>query len=103
VPLPFGGDRRAWDALISIDIVRSGVDAETHVRDPQAQERRLALKRRDGGVDHVILLLSDMRHHRGLLAVHGRRLVEAFPVAGRACLRDLAVPRDPGGSAIVLL
>ena len=61
VPLPGGGDRRAWDALIGVGATRIGVETETRARDAQSLQRRLALKKRDGGVDHVILLLADTR------------------------------------------
>jgi transcriptional regulator with XRE-family HTH domain len=103
VPLPIPGDRRAWDALISIGRIRIGVEAETRVRDAQALERRLALKQRDGGADHVILLLAGTRHNREVLAAHRHRLMARFPISSRECLRSLAGSRDPGGSAIVLL
>jgi hypothetical protein len=42
-------DFRAWDAVVSGAGWTIGVEAETHVRDLQALERRLALKQRDGG------------------------------------------------------
>jgi transcriptional regulator with XRE-family HTH domain len=75
VPFPNAGDRRAWDAMIGIDTVRVGVEAETRARDEQELERRLSLKRRDGGVDHVILLLANTRSNR--LFVRG--LGQALP------------------------
>jgi transcriptional regulator with XRE-family HTH domain len=103
VPLPLPGDHRAWDALIVIERVRIGVEAETRVRDLQELERRLALKHRDGAVDHVILLLAATRHNRLLVREQGERLLASFPVAGRAALERLAMPADPGGSAIILL
>ncbi len=40
---------------------RVGVEAETVLDDLQALERRLGLKRRDGDVDHVMLLVADTR------------------------------------------
>lgn len=71
VPLPNPGDQRAWDALIRVARTRVGVEAETRVRDAQALQRKLMLKRRDGGVDHVILLLADTRHNRTFLRSAG--------------------------------
>jgi transcriptional regulator with XRE-family HTH domain len=103
VPLPNPGDRRAWDALVRIASVRIGVEAETRARDSQELQRRLELKRRDGGVDHVVLLLADTRHDRAFLAAAGPGFREAFPVDGRVALARLALPADPGGSAIILL
>jgi transcriptional regulator with XRE-family HTH domain len=103
VPMPRVGDQRAWDALIAIDRVRIGVEAETRARDAQELQRRLALKQRDAGVDHVILLLRDSRHNRAFIDAAGEAFRAAFPVSGRTALQRLAVPADPGGSAIVLL
>lgn len=103
VPLPNPGDRRAWDALILLADVRIGVEAETRARDSQELQRRLSTKRRDGGVDHVILLLSDTRHNRSFIDVAGAGFLADFPVRGRDALERLAEGRDPGGSAIVLL
>ena len=103
VPLPNPGDLRAWDALIRVARVRVGVEAETRGRDSQALQRRLALKRRDGAVDHVILLLADTRHNRGFLRLMDDSFRDAFPVPGPVALEHLAAGRDPGGSSIVLL
>lgn len=103
VALPNPGDRRAWDALIIVSSVRVGVEAETHARDAQDLQRRLSLKRRDGGVDHVILLLADTRHNREFLRAAGDGLRADFPIAGETALERLAAAEDPLGSAIILL
>ena len=103
VPFPGPGDRRSWDALARIARVRIGIEAETRARDSQELKRRLEGKRRDGGVDHLILLLADTRHHRAFLRVAGDDFRASFPVPGRVALERLAASQDPGGSAIVLL
>jgi transcriptional regulator with XRE-family HTH domain len=103
VPLPNPGDRRAWDAMIRVAQVRVGVEAETRGRDAQELQRRLSLKRRDGGADHLILLLADTRHNRGFLRAAGEGLRADFPVPGEVALERLAAGGDPGGSAIILL
>ena len=103
VPLPNPGDKRAWDALVRLARIRVGVEAETRANDSQELQRRLNTKQRDGGVDHVILLLADTRHNRAFLRAAGAGFHAAFPVDGRTALRRLAVGRDPGGNAIVLL
>lgn len=103
VPLPNPGDRRAWDALVAFAGIRIGVEAETRARDAQELQRRLSTKRRDGGVDHVILLLSDTRHNRSFLRAAGSGFKTDFPVDGRTALRHLGTTIDPGGSAIILL
>ncbi len=103
VPLPNAGDRRAWDAMARIEGVRVGIEAETRAHDSQELQRRLNSKRRDGAVDHVILLLADTRHNRAFLRAAGDGFLADFPVAGATALRRLAAGRNPGGSAIVLL
>ncbi len=103
VPLPIPGDRRAWDALIRIGHVRIGVEAETRIRDCQAVTRRLQLKVRDGGVDHVILVVARTRVN--LDAIQGYRglLREQLPLDTRPLLAALRDGRDPGASGIVII
>ncbi len=83
--------------------VRVGIEAETRVRDAQELQRRLSLKRRDGGVDHLILLLANTRHNRAFLRVAGSGFLADLPVPGATALARLAAGEDPLGSAIVLL
>jgi len=96
-------DQRAWDAAIDGPGWTMRVEAETHVRDLQALERRIALKQRDGGIDSVILLMNDTRHHRELVARHGSGLRGRFPGSPRSTLRALSQGGDPGRSAMILL
>ena len=103
VPFPNAGDLRAWDALIRVATVRIGVEAETRGRDSQALQRKLALKRRDGNVDHIILLMADTRHNRSFLHAAGDGFLRDFPVPGRTALARLERGEDPGGSSIILL
>jgi len=103
VPLPDPRDLRAWDALVSVASARIGVEAETRARDAQELQRRLALKRRDGRVDHVILLLADTRHNRMFVRAAGLGFRAEFPLDGRTALARLACGEDPGASAIILL
>jgi hypothetical protein len=102
VPLPIAGDRRAWDALIRGGDWHVVVEAETVVEDVQALERRVALKVRDGGEDHLILLLSDTRRNRRALAAAPAAFA-GFSRDARATLRALSSGRDPGGNRLVLL
>jgi hypothetical protein len=102
VPLGIAGDLRAWDAVIRGRGWRIAVEAETVLDDIQACERRLALKRRDGDVDHVILLIADTARNRQAL----RSAPAAFadlPLRTREVMAALGQGRDPGGSGIVIL
>ncbi len=103
VPLPIPGDRRAWDALVRLADRRAGCEAETRITDVQALERRLALKLRDGGVDLLILLVSDTRWNRAVLAAHREALRTSLPLDGRDVLRALASGRLPEENGLVVL
>ena len=102
MPLPVESDRRAWDAVIRADEGWVAVEAETVLSDLQALERRVRLKGRDGGCDHVILLVADTprnrRALRGAPAAFG-----GFSRNVRPILRALREGRVPGTSAIILL
>lgn len=100
--MPIEGDRRSADATIDGDSLNAIVEAETHLDDIQALERGIAGKQRDLGVERVILLVADTRHNRAVLA-RVAELRRRFPIGPRACLASLAIGRDPGGDALVIL
>jgi transcriptional regulator with XRE-family HTH domain len=102
VPLPIPGDLRAWDAVISGDGWRLAVEAETVLDDLQALERRLALKHRDGGVDHVLLLVAATRRNRAALGGAPSALAAWRPMT-RRILAALRAGRDPRHSATALV
>jgi len=109
VPLPNPGDQRAWDAMIAGQLsnlneaFRVGVEAEMRARDQQALQRRIALKHRDGGVDHVLLVLAATRCNRVFLREAGAARAPDFPLPGRHAITALAAGRNPGGSSILML
>jgi hypothetical protein len=81
---------------------RVAVEAETVVHDTQALERKLALKTRDGGVDHVLLLVADTRRNRIAIA-SAPAAFTGLQLRNRQVLRDLEAGRDPGASGLVIL
>jgi transcriptional regulator with XRE-family HTH domain len=103
VPLPVIGDLRAWDAIVGGRDWDLAIEAETRPPDLQALDRRLALKQRDGGIDSVILLLSDTRHNHELVRGNDAWVSTRFPVVGRRALELLSAGANPGGSSIVFL
>ena len=103
VALPIPGDQRAWDAVIALDGLRIGVEAETRLRDIQALDRRIALKLRDGGLDHVLLVLAGTRSNRTAIRDFGDALRPNFPIPSRIARRALVTGVDPGGSAVLLI
>jgi transcriptional regulator with XRE-family HTH domain len=102
VPVPIAGDRRSGDAIIEGRGFVVLVEAETHLSDVQAVERRVSAKARDLGVDRIVLLLLDSRHHRTLVR-DVPDLRARYPVPPRRALAALARGEDPGGDTVVLL
>ena len=96
VPLPMPGDQRAWDAMVTGQGWRYGVEAETAPQDSQALGRRLELKLR-------VLLLPETRRSRAFLDAVDRGFLSAFPVNPRLALQRLAAGQDPGGSSVIVL
>jgi transcriptional regulator with XRE-family HTH domain len=103
VPLPLVGDKRAFDALLTKPGLMIAVEAEMRLRDLQALQRRLELKKRDGAVDRLILLVPDTRSNRDAIRAAGEGLEAAFPAGTRLVMSALAVCRDPGTDGLVVL
>jgi transcriptional regulator with XRE-family HTH domain len=102
VPLPNDSDLRAWDAVIYGAGPAVAVEAETRLRDVQALLRRIELKKRDGDVARLILLVADTRTNRRIVR-ETEALFGEFPIGSRSILAALRRGRDPGGSGIVIL
>jgi hypothetical protein len=102
VPLPRDADLRAWDGVVNGAGAAIAVEAETRLRDVQALLRRISLKRRDGDVTRVILLVADTRSNRHVLR-ETESLFGEFPIGPRSVLAALRGGTDPGGSGIVIL
>jgi hypothetical protein len=103
VPLPITGDQRAWDAQFVLDGTTVGIEAEMRLSDIQALERRIALKRRDGGLAIVVLLIADTHGNRRHLAEHREALRSSFPLDSRAVLAAIRLGRPPVSSGVVVL
>lgn len=106
VTLPIPGDQRAWDAMIEglrgpTSILP--VDAESRLVDGQAQIRRILLKLRDSGLEHVLVVVADTKRNREALAVGASTILSEFPIPPRRAMSALASGEHPGGSAMVLL
>jgi hypothetical protein len=80
-----------------------GVEAETRVRDVQALTRRVRERERDGGADHVLLVLSDTAHNRRLAAQVREALGERFATSPAAVLAALRAGRPVPGSAVIVM
>jgi transcriptional regulator with XRE-family HTH domain len=97
------GDLRAIDGVAGLRPRPTGVEAETHLDDIQALERRAMLKQRDSGISVLILLVADTRHNRGVLAIHREALRAAFPLDGRAVMQAVREGRTPRANGIVVM
>jgi transcriptional regulator with XRE-family HTH domain len=102
VPVPIEGDRRSADAVIGSPGWEAIVEAETRLDDLQALERGINAKQRDLCISRVILLVSDTRHNRSVIATNPA-LGARFPLSTRACLAALAQGRAPSADALVIL
>jgi len=95
-------DQRAWDAVITGSGWRLHVEAETVLDDLQALDRRLALKRRDGNAERVLVVVAATHRNRRVLA-GAPAAFAGLSRDARSILRALADGHDPELSGIVLL
>ncbi len=103
VLLPGVGDRRAWDLLPRVPQHLIGVELETRLRDVQWLARRLRERERDGGVDAILLVLSDSRANRRLVPHLLDTLGDPWRTSPRAILRALRSGNRIPGSGVILL
>lgn len=85
-------DQRAWDALILGAGWTTAVEMEMRIRDGQALERRINLKRRDDPTDGFLLLVADTRTNRRILHEHPG-LVQDLP---RLRAAEVLAPLESG-------
>ncbi|MDL2335784.1 MAG: helix-turn-helix domain-containing protein [Chloroflexota bacterium] len=100
--LPTAG-QRSWDVLLRIGAQLIGVEAVTRIRDIQALVRHIRLRERDGGVDHVLLVLSDSVHNRALVGQLIEALGPRFATPRRDVIEALKAGRPVPGSAVLLM
>lgn len=105
-PLPLPGDRRAWDKLLRLRGAEPrylvGVDLETRIRDIQQLVRRTRLRERDGGVDQILIALSDSATNRRLVGQLREALGPGYATGPRLILRGLKMSRPLPGSGVIL-
>jgi transcriptional regulator with XRE-family HTH domain len=102
-PFPRHGDLRTWDALLGAEGARAGVEVETRPRDGQELVRRMTLKRRDGGVDVLILVLPDTRSNRAFIRANDEALRSVFPGNPRVAINGLRSGQLPTEDVLILL
>jgi hypothetical protein len=99
--MPIAGDLRAWDAVAIFPDGTAAIEAETRIRDVQAIDRRIALKRRDAGIGIVLLVVSDTEANRAAVRAARTSLRANFPLDPREVLEVVRAGRIPGASGIV--
>jgi transcriptional regulator with XRE-family HTH domain len=104
VPLPIEGDRRAWDAVLMVEEGWTAIEAETRLRDIQATQRRIELKRRDDPrVGRVVILVADTARNRTALVEAGPQIRRQYPLGTREVLGALGAGVLPALDGIAIL
>lgn len=80
-----------------------GVDIEARIRDVQALVRRTRLRERDGGVDQILIVLSDSATNRRLVDELRAALGPSYATSPRAILKALREGRPLPGSGVLLV
>jgi hypothetical protein len=83
--------------------MRIGIEAESRLGDIQAIDRRAQLKKRDAGLDRLVLLVADTRWNREVLGRHRDALRGSYPLDTKEVLAALAREDVPLGDGIVVL
>lgn len=102
-PLPNLADPRAWDLLLRLGSSVVGVEAETRLRDLQAFVRRIRQRERDGGVDVIVIALSESDVNRRLLPQLLEALGPGYATPPRVILSALRKGEPVPGSGVVLI
>lgn len=103
VPIPREGDLRSGDCVIRIPECGALVEAFTRLSDYQAQTASAMRKKRDLGLDRLILLIGATHANRNAVAEAASVAAGSFILSTKAVLSALADGRDPGADAIIFL
>ena len=103
VPLPIPRDPRGWDLTVADRRGVLAVEAETRILDAQALLRRLELKKRDGGIDRIILVVADRRANRTAIRAIRELIRAAYPLDSREIVACLNAGRLPPAGGVVFL
>jgi transcriptional regulator with XRE-family HTH domain len=104
-PLPATTDvpeQRAWDATVEGAGAVTAIELEMRLYDLQAQQRRLALKVRDGAPGRIVLVVADTHANRRILREHPEAFGWLPRLPARVVLDELRAGRHPP-SALILL
>lgn len=103
-PFPLLGDLRSWDLLIRLATTyRVGVEAETRLRDIQELVRRIRQRELHGGVDAIVIVLSDSGHNRRQVDDLRAALGSDYQTPTDELIDALRAGRSLKGSGVLLL
>jgi len=94
-PIPGRREMRAWDAMLFGHGERTAVELEMRLRDSQAAERRISLKRRDDPTEHFLLAIADTRNNRRVLTTLGDRIADLSRVKTAKAFAAVAAGAHP--------
>ena len=101
--LPGLNEPRSWDVVLRIGRFAIGVEAETHVRDIQAFVRRIRYREAHGGVDAIIVVLSNTAHHRLVIGELMAALGGRYATSSDALVNALGDGRRVPGSGVLMV
>jgi transcriptional regulator with XRE-family HTH domain len=104
VPLPVPDDQRSWDAVLEIGPGRVSFEAETHLADLQALQRKMMLKRRDDpSIAAAVLVVANTRHNRLVLLEHGEAIRADYPLDLPSLAKTLGAGRLPPANGVIVV
>jgi len=104
VPIGDPRDQRAWDATIEdVAGIGCGIELDTRLIDAQDQLRRVMRKRRDSGIDRVLLVFADTRANRVALRAAMGLISAEFSLDDHAIRAALASGTIPPRNGVLLL
>lgn len=104
VPIGDPRDLRAWDVVMTDATGGScGVELEVRLVDAQDLARRIARKRRDSGLDVVVLVVAETRANRLAVLAASGIMAGDFPSDATSIKTELAAGRVPHRGGIVFV
>jgi hypothetical protein len=101
--VPHGFDQRAFDAVLTLRTGRVALEFFVRLADAQAQLRAVNLKKRDAGIDRLVVVLADTPINRQAFAEAGPALGDLFTESPRRVFARPTAGELPAADAIVLI
>jgi transcriptional regulator with XRE-family HTH domain len=102
VPIPSPYDQRALDAVLTLPSGKVGFEFYTRLADAQAQLRSAHTKKRDAGLDRMVIVVAATHANRRALGEAAPAMVELFPASTRRLLAALTGGDAPSTDGVIL-